>query len=236
MKKIGLILMVVVMMFSITACGEKSKNAGSVETVPSLENLDRTFSEGAYDIGKDIKAGKYLVNCSDTDYGMDIIVFADKQAYDAFQNADKTTNGEFRRAVEMNSWANFYIKKDEAVYMSLEEGDVLFLDNGECKLEKFNPDESSQLNRGIYVIGKDLDSEGIEVKSVSYRIKTLLFENAEKYLAYNKTDRATVGDEGDAIKKYAVDEEYVYEKDTVSFDLKEGMILIVNEGIGEVLN
>ena len=59
-----------------------------------------------------------------------------------------------------------------------------------------------------------------------------LFEDRESYLVYHKADRFTVGEEAEAIKKYAYFSKYLYKGNSTSVKLVDGMILMVEDNVG----
>ncbi|MBM6676128.1 hypothetical protein H6A07_05165 [Olsenella uli] len=84
--------------------------------------------DGVYE-GGSIQSGAYiLVNTDDS--GWNAVVFPNDAAYEAFENADHFTNGEWGAAVEKNAWSDFYLNEDGACYLNLDKDDVLMISGG----------------------------------------------------------------------------------------------------------
>lgn len=119
MKKFLLTIMAIMVVCSMVGCGSSSdkpvvkdevsdnaesnteKNNPEVDVdnddaeetdKEDTEDLDEeVYSNKVYSVGKDIPAGTYVVNCSKSDYGMDVVVFATEKEYGNFQNAEQFT-------------------------------------------------------------------------------------------------------------------------------------------------
>lgn len=252
--KIPAALFVAAMIFSLSACGSGSSDAPVVKNEPvisteptspivSPEGTDTTeqdaesgsgyYSNKVYYVGEDIPTGSYIVSCTGTDYAMDVVVFACFEDYQSFQNANKYTVGEYSEAVELNAWANFYLEQDEKAYVGLRDGYIILLDDGRCEFSKYDVSAAQALFSGIYVVGEDINADKINVKCMSDYLKVTLFESKDKYLEYLKTSRFTVGEELNAINRYAESTDFIYTDDSTYAKLQDGMVVMIEEGIGE---
>ena len=136
MKRICSLLVVILLMISLNACGnssdelaindkveseqdttiDKSGETSDIETKSDAtvsnneEESEEVYSNKIYYVGDDIPEGTYIINCTKSEYGMDVVIFESETEYEDFQNAEQFTVGEYRAAIEKNAWANFYIE------------------------------------------------------------------------------------------------------------------------------
>lgn len=252
MKKILSVILALMLMLSLAACGNNSdepvindevevENNQNDETTESGDSSDEdnasdedeVYNNKIYYVGDDIPEGTYVVNCTASEYGMDVVVFQSETEYVAFQNAEQFTVGEYRNAIEQNAWISLYIEENESAYLGLTEGNIILLDDGMCEFSKYNAYDSNVLYSGIYVVGKDIPVGVLDIKGTTDYLQVVVFDSVDKYSAYHKTDRFTVGEESDAIEANASSSDYLYGDDTTSVKLEEGMVLMIDDGIGE---
>ena len=241
MKKVTLLLLALLMITSLCACGAKSDEPKVRADVPGSdtkaadqadEEDDRYYSNKVYYVGDDLAAGGYVITCTGSEYGMRVIVFESEDAYADFQNAEQFTVGEFTEAVEQHAWADFYLKEDEQAYIGLKEGNVLLLDKGMCEFTFFDPNASETVYSGLYVVGEDIDAMKLDIKCTSRYLAVIVFEDRDTYLDYHHADRFSIGEEADAVEAYAASADYIYEGGKTSVNLREGMILMLQNGTG----
>ena len=193
-----------------------------------------TIYSGVYVIGEDIAVGDYAINCTKAKYySMEVLVFESEQQYRDFHSAKKSTNGEYKAAVGTCSWSQFYIDENEYVYVGLNEGYVLVINDGMCEIDKHNTNSIPTIYSGIYVVGEDIAAEKINIKCISDYMRVVVFESKDNYVSYHKADRNTNGEETAAIEAFAFSCAYVNKDEVSSVNLKDGMILMVNNGFGE---
>lgn len=241
MKKLFAILLAIITLLSLAACGNNSEKPIINNEVSSTENVQKPnnteteeiYSNKVYYVGDDIPAGNYAINCTKSEYGMDILVFESEQKFKGFQGTEQFTVGEYQTAVETHAWANFYVKENEFVYVGLKKGYVILLDDGMCEFNKYDTGSSATIYSGIYVVGEDIAAGNLNIKCTSDRMQVTVFETKDNYVSYHQTSRFTVGEEADAIEKYALSSDYISKDKTTSVNLKDGMILVVDNGIGE---
>ena len=230
-------------LLSFTACNGKNtvEDAPPAETITSMTEVteenketesDDTFqySNTTYTVGTDIPAGTYLITCTDASSCMNVIVFSSETEYKNYDSTEKITGGEFRNAVEINAWVDSYLYPDESLFARLDEGNIIFLDDGMCEFNKYDLSDSNTLYPGVYEIGKDIEGGKVNIDFVSDYPRITLFENGDKYLDYHKTDRLTGGDEDTAIENNSILSNYIYSSESCSIDLEDGMLLFVQGG------
>lgn len=242
-------LLVIIMMLSLVACSDPSINDDldnesdqTVETINSNETSDgedssdeedNIYNNKIYYVGDDISEGSYVVNCTASEYGMDVVVFQSETEYAAFQNAEQFTVGEYSRAIEQNAWIDLHIEENESAYVSLKSGNIILLNKGMCEFSKYDANSSNVLYSGIYFVGEDIPACSIDIRCTTDYLQVVAFDSASDYLTYHKTDRFTIGKESDAIKANASSSDYIYQDGTTSVKLEEGMVLMIDDGIGE---
>ena len=241
MKKLFVLLLATIIVLSLAACGSNSEKPIINNEVNSTENVQKPnnteteeiYSNKVYYVGDDIPAGNYAINCTKSEYGMDILVFESEQKFKDFQGAEQFTVGEYQTAVETHAWANFYVEENEFAYIGLKKGYVILLDDGMCEFNKYDANLSTTIYSGVYVVGEDIAAGNLNIKCTSDRMQVTVFETKDNYVSYHQTSRFTVGEESDAIEKYALSSDYIGKDKATSVNLKDGMILVVDNGIGE---
>ena len=98
---------------------------------------------GTYFVGNDIEASHYLLDCTETEYSMQVIVFETMEAYKKYHQTSRFTNGEELAAIEQNALYDCYLNTDETVYLNLADGYILLIDDGKGELNELNMDNST---------------------------------------------------------------------------------------------
>lgn len=249
MKKIFSALLAAAMVLALAACGTGSSNKPVIKETETLTDradaaeqepaADETQSESenysnvVYYVGDDIPAGGYVVTCTGTSSVLEVTVFADKESYDSFQSADKFTIGDYSGAVEQYAWADFFLYEGEDAYMGLREGYIILLDEGRCEFTKYDPAAAQTVYPGIYVVGEDLQAGKINIRCTSEYMQVTQFGSRDNYLGYHRTSRFTVGEESDAVAKYALSSDFIYTDESTYANLQDGMVVMVEEGAGD---
>lgn len=252
-KKLFALICVGAMLMSLAGCGDQNSTSSMTSangTATSTENtsplseatsnaesenstsVEDVYSNKAYLVGEDLPADSYIINCTISEYGMDIIVFESEKDFQDFENTDKITNGEYRAAIEKYAWVDFYLYEENSSYISLQNGNIILLNNGKCEFTKHD-NLSSTLYSGLYIAGEDITCGKLDIKCTSDYLQVTVFENKDKYLDYHTSSRFTNGEEDDAIEKYSISTDFIYTDNITSIDLSDGMILMVENGIGE---
>lgn len=190
------------------------------------------YTNQIYYVGKDIDAGQYLLCCTGTNSSMDVVLFSDEKDHQAFREADPYTSGEFSTAFSQYGFVNFYMQQDEQVYISLQEGNVVYVGNGACTLEKYDLQNGQTFYTGIYKVGEDIAPANFKIQCLSDGMQITVFHDLDAYLKYQRAERFTVGEESEAIESFSDSTSYIYEGDNVSVHLQSGMVLMIREGSG----
>lgn len=245
MKRIILALLAGIILCSFSACGGNTSDRSTIKDMPETSDspIDAVKNESAddggyyankvYYAGEDLPVGGYVINCTGAEYSMEVLVFASAEDYKGFQDANKFTNGEYRQAVETYAWTNFYLKQDEKTYVGMREGYIILLDGGRCEFGKYDPTVLQTIYPGIYVVGEDISEGKINIRCDSDYLNMNLFDSKDNYLNYHKTDRFTNGEEADAIEKYASSATFARKDDSAYVNLREGMVMMIEYGMGE---
>ena len=93
----------------------------------------KKLMEGVYMPG-DIKSGSYMITCTEEDASMYIVTFADKAAYNAYMEADRSTVGEETTATEQNATSEMYFRYGESVYLNVWDKMVVVVNYGEGQM------------------------------------------------------------------------------------------------------
>ena len=72
-----------------------------------------------------------MLSSTEENGGFDVVVFENKEAYDAFENAGHSTNGEWGAAVEQNAWSDFYLNPGDSCYLNLSDDSIVMIEGGE---------------------------------------------------------------------------------------------------------
>lgn len=236
-------LLAAAMLLALTGCAPGSSNKPVInetealtqsadkasKTAPEAEN----YSNVIYYAGDDIPVGGYVITCTGTDSVLEVTVFADKESYDGFQGADKFTVGDYSGAVEQYAWANFFLYEGENAYVGLRDGYIILLDAGRCEFTKYDPAAAQTIYPGIYVVGEDLAAGKIDIQCTDEYMQVTQFASRDDYTGYHQTSRFTVGEESDAIAKYALSSDFLYADESTYANLQDGMVVMVEEGAGD---
>lgn len=248
MKKLFTALLAAAMALALAACGsgsdkpvinetgalaETAADAGQEDSAAPEEAEEENYSNVVYTVGDEIPAGGYVVTCTGTSSVLEVTVFASQESYDDFQSADKFTNGDYRNAVEQYAWADSFLYEGEEFYVGLREGYIILLDEGRCEFTKYDPADGQTIYPGIYVVGEDLSAGKVNIKCTSEYMQVTQFADRDDYLGYHQTSRFTVGEESDAIEKYAVTSDFISADEITYANLQDGMVVMVEEGAGD---
>ena len=153
-----------------------------------------------------------------------------KTRYKDFESAKKSTNGEYQAAVGTYAWAQFYIDENEYVYVGLNEGYVILLDNGMCEFNKYEANSASPIYSGAYVIGEDIavgDYAINCIKAKNYSTEILVFESEQQYRNFHSAKKSTNGEYKTAVGTYAWAQFYADENEHIYVGLNEGLTISI---------
>ncbi len=242
MKKYIVFILGLTFLLSLVGCGSDDDAAIIKDNIPTTQTVEtgnngssevELYSDKIFHVGDDIPEGSYVVCCIESNYALEIDVFENEDKFSDFENAEKVSNGDYWRAIEQNALASFYVNKNEFVYINLKVGNVLLLDNGLCEFYRYDVSSSNTLYSGLYVVGEDISANNANIECITSYLKITVFENTDRYLAYHQSKRTSSGEERDAIENNSIYSEFIYKNDIVSIDLEDGMILMLDDGIGE---
>lgn len=246
MKKIFCLLMVLVMIFGVAGCGttsvvetENTENTSMVEnetektSVKKEDEKKRLFS-GVYYIGSDIEPGQYVLKNLESDYSMDILLFETHERYDEYITAPKSTLGEESQAINSFCFHSSYIEYNEEYYLNLKDGNVLSIDDGSGELRKITKDvwaENDIHPRGIYYCSDDIDAGSHEITCAygDYSLDITIFKSISIYDEYLTSPRSTLGEESEAIDKYAEFFEYLDSGESCHINIQEGCVIVIDD-------
>ena len=238
-KKILALTIILLALMTLCACNTEAsvpvQPEQSVENTRTRQDLSPiNYSNKVYYVEDDMPAGGYIITCTGSEYGMDVVIFNAESDYNKFCDSDSFTAGEFQEAVEQYAWADFYLYQDDQTYIQLKKGNVILLNAGICEFTKFEPNNSDVIYSGIYIVGEDIDAGNYNITCTSDYLTIALFENQSAYLDYQKSNRFSFGDESDAIQAYAYSTDFSYKNNTTFINLKDGTILMIEYGDGEI--
>ena len=213
---------------------------GQIDELDNLQNLgsDFTIYPGVYFVGRDINIGRYVIKCIEANWGMNAIIFENTDKYRAYKSAEKFTVGEEHRAIELNALVRIEIQEEESMYVGLETGMVLIIRNGvgqaSLQNELSESDSEFDLFTGVYFVGRDINEGRYVITCIesSWSMSVIVFEDMDKYRTYMSSERFTIGEENQAIEQNAMLSENIWEGDTLSIRLEDGMVLKVRNGTG----
>lgn len=95
-------------------------------------------------------------------------------------------------------------------------------------------DENIGLCNRIYFIGNDLDAAQYLLTCTDSYMQAIVLENFDTYKAYHQSSRFTGGEESEALEKNTLLNEYVYEDNSITLNLKKENILLIKDGISSL--
>lgn len=203
------------------------------------EIKDKKVPKGVYKIGDYIKPGTYVLQNQTETSNLKVVLFNSEASYDTYNKSERFTVGEESEAIEKNAWQDVYLNNSETVYMNLEEGCVLVVDDAEVTMSSIElasmigSEQSSSFDKALFVVGKDIPEgqyvfDCVETKGYSTEI--LLFESADTYTTYHVTSRFTIGEEQDAIDANSKASAWIQQDKSFSTYLSTGNIFLIDGG------
>ena len=144
-----------------------------------------------------------------------------------------------------------YLDEAESAFLALRSGYVFVVSSGNGVLTKISLDmftkavdntgvwdssNSSAISTGVFFVGEDI-AEGQYSFTCTYStfgMSLVIFEGKDDYVKYFRSSRFTFGEESDAIDANASERKQLYEDNDYSFYLREGNVLMLNGGIGNL--
>lgn len=105
------------------------------------------------------------------------------------------------------------------------------IESGEGKADlSFLTSDNMCLLAGTYFIGQDMKAGNYTIKctDTDYGMRVTAFGSEADYQSFFSSKRFTVGENNDAIKKYAKNDEYIYKDNDLSVVLSDGDVLVID--------
>lgn len=200
---------------------------------------------GVYFVGKDITEAQYKLTCTATDWSMEVTIFASTNDYLEYHKSSRFTNGEESDAIQQYSMNDIYVDEGDSCFVDLKEGYILMVKNGIGSLEMVGGENtggtSNSLDQnslpaypGVYFVGEYIkpDTYIVTCTETDWSQQIVVFETEEEYLNYHQTSRFTNGEESSAIEQNAMSDFYIDQDESCYLNLREGMVLMINDGVG----
>ena len=185
-----------------------------IEIDSRQSNSENSLYTGAYEVGKDLEEGAYIVTCTSLNEGYSTCCLDIFYSPDAYKNMNYS-NGEYH-----------YLNLGETYYVSLEEGMVLYFYRGTGTIvpAKKIVEETPVLYRGAYLTGRDIP-EGkyvITCTAVNEGQSKACLDVFYNYTAYKN------------LNYNSGEYHYLNLGETYYVSLEEGMVLYFYRGIGSI--
>lgn len=179
--------------------------------------------KGVYSVGRDIMPGSYAITLTDCIPSTVIASFAtadDLTAYTSWNSANNLK--EYGKTA-------VYTKKDVPVHITLEDGDFLYISDGQGFISE---NTSDTIMKGIYVAGRDIQPGAytISLSGVSGSAVVATFSNINDTLSY------VTWDSGNNLKEYGKTAVYASPDIPIHIYLEQGDCLYIAEGNGTISN
>ena len=215
------------------------------DTEPAAElfaESEEAICSGIYTVGADIREGRYTLSVTDSEWSMDIIVFASVEDYLLYHQTRRWTNGEEWDAISQYSQLEEYLYEGSSFHLNLKSGNVLMLRGGSGLLQSeegstggtVTAGEAQKVYRGAYFVGTDLDPAAyvFTCKETTWDTQVIVFKTRDDYLNYLRTERGTNGEESAAIELNAFADLYADEEECAFLNLQDGMVVVFRDGSG----
>ncbi len=204
---------------------QQNIETATVVTEASQEsiNTDDRFSivKGVYTVGRDFKPGSYAIVLTDCKQATVVATFASADDLASYTSWDSANN------LKEYGKSALYVKKDVPVHITLEDGDKLYIGDGQGYITECSP---STIMKGVYIVGTDIDAgaKTITLSDIHNSVVVATFKNAKDMLSYVTWDSAN------NLKEYG--KSAIYAKADVPFHLylESGDYLYIGEGIGTI--
>lgn len=195
-----------------------------IETQPSADNGDKfSVVKGVYTAGRDIKAGSYTLTLTDCKQSTVVATFDNADNLAAYTSWDSSNN------LKAYGKTAVYAKKDVPVHIYLEDGDKLYIGDGQGYLTESAP---STVMKGVYIVGTDVQpgAHVITLSDIHGSAIVATFSSMENLLSY------VTWDSSNNLKEYGKTAVYAKSDVPVHIYLEEGDFLFIAEGSGTIVN
>lgn len=186
---------------------------GSDEGIPVVK--------GVYTAGSDIKAGSYTLTMTDCQKGTIIATFSTMDNLTSYTSWNSANN------LKEYGKTALYVKKNVPVHIFLEEGDILYVENGQGYLVEST---NSTILKGAYIAGTDLAPGSHVITLAGFKGSTIIatFKSSKDMLSY------VTWDSSNNLKEYGKTAIYAKADTPVHISVEEGDILYITDGIGTI--
>lgn len=178
-----------------------------------------TVMKGMYLAGFDIQPGAHILTLSDIQRSAIVATFSSSENMVSYVSWDSSDNlGKYGKTA-------IYAKSDAPVYVYLEEGEYLYVAEGNGTASDY---QEGILVAGVYPIGKGLQpgSYLITLDDISRTSIVATFANSSDLISYTSCDSYN------NLEKYSTSFFAVKEGEMFHITLNEGEYLYISEGVG----
>lgn len=182
-------------------------------------SVQQTVMKGMYLAGFDIQPGAHILTLSDIQRSAVVATFSTSENMVAYVSWDSSDSlGKYGKTA-------MYVKSDAPVYVYLEEGEYLYVAEGNGTTSEY---QEGTLVAGVYPIGKGLQPASylITLNDISRVSIVATFTNSSDLISYTSCDSYN------NLKKYSTSFISVKEGEQFHITLNEGEYLYISEGTG----
>ena len=191
----------------------------SITEKAELEINGIPMIKGIYIVGRDIQPGSYNITMTACQQATVIATFANNEDLSSYTSWDSANNlGQYSKTA-------VYVKKGQTTHIYLEDGDYLFIGDGNGILTET---DNSTLVRGVYQIGKELTPGSYFITLTDFHNSAVVatFANSSNLVSYTSWDSAN------NLKQYSTASVYAKRNEVFHISLLEGEYLYISDGSG----
>lgn len=192
------------------------------ETHPEVDTSDKfTVVKGVYTVGRDIMPGSYAITLTDCKQSTVVATFATADDLASYTSWDSANN------LKEYGKTAVYVRKDTPVHITLEDGDKLYIGDGQGYITESAP---STIMKGVYIVGTDVQpgAHVIALSDIHGSAVVATFSSADNMLSY------VTWDSSNNLKEYGKTAAYAKSDDPVHIYLEQGDYLYIAEGNGTI--
>lgn len=175
--------------------------------------------KGVYIVGRDLKPGSYNITMAACMQATVIATFANNEDLSAYTSWDSANNlGQYSKTA-------IYVKKGQTSHIYLEDGDYLYIGDGNGILSET---DNITLVRGVYHIGKELSPGSYFITLTDFHNSAVVatFASSSDLVSYTSWDSAN------NLKEYSTTSVYAKRNEAFHISLLEGEYLYIADGTG----
>ena len=199
---------------------QRTESQEEVESQPEEDAGDKlTVVKGVYVVGRDIDPGSYMLNMTDCKKYTVIATFANSDDLSSYTSWASANN------LKEYGKTALYIEKDSPTHITLEDGDVLYIADGQGYITE---SPSSTIMKGLYYVGTDLQpgSYLITLNDFYHSAEIATFKDSSDLLSYITWDSAN------NLEKLSTSLVYANEGEQFHITLVKGEYLYISDGTG----